>query len=346
MALTRLGIPQDFVDMVAAILRDRRFYVRDWGHESAWKQQTFGIVQGCPLSPFLFIIVMTVLLHDARGRLERTSYMAPEKIPSELVYADDTLTLGVDEANAQLHMEAIAAAGKQYGLEYNWAKLEVLPINTSGMIETPGGDTVTIKESITYLGSALSNDGRICTEVSRRLGAAKCTFGCLQRVWNNSTLGTQRKIQVLTACVYTKLLYGLTVVCLTKADKKRIDGFQARCLRRILRIPPVYYSRISNTTVLERARQKPLSQSLVNYQLLYFGQLARRPDSDPVRSCIFEHGSAKLKPLSGTRRVGRPRFHWGREMMKESLSRIGDEAKLQHLLSRSSEREWCTFVKT
>ena len=65
-ALKRFGIPQELVQMISAIYTDRRFIIRDAGSTSTWHPQAFGISQGCPLSPFLFVILMGVLIKDAK----------------------------------------------------------------------------------------------------------------------------------------------------------------------------------------------------------------------------------------------------------------------------------------
>ena len=63
-ALHRFGIPSDMIAMIQQIYSDRLFFVRDRDHESSQRHQHSGIIQGCPLSPFLFTITMTILMQD------------------------------------------------------------------------------------------------------------------------------------------------------------------------------------------------------------------------------------------------------------------------------------------
>ena len=64
-ALHRFGLPSHYLQVIRNIYTGRVFKVSDHGHESQEHHQYFGISQGCPLSPFLFVMVMTILLHDA-----------------------------------------------------------------------------------------------------------------------------------------------------------------------------------------------------------------------------------------------------------------------------------------
>ena len=69
-------------------------------------------------------MVMTVLMHDASNN---PAYKPnPAKTFEELLYADDTLILGADECNVALYMQAVNDAGAEYGLAFNWSRLEVL----------------------------------------------------------------------------------------------------------------------------------------------------------------------------------------------------------------------------
>ena len=55
-------MPPEMLSMIAAIYKVRKFIVRDGATTSSQKIQQAGIAQGCPLSPYLFVIVMSVLL--------------------------------------------------------------------------------------------------------------------------------------------------------------------------------------------------------------------------------------------------------------------------------------------
>jgi len=60
LSLERFGVPTHFTQVVRAIYTDRTFSVRDAGKTSEEHLQAFGTSQGCPLSPFLFAILMAL----------------------------------------------------------------------------------------------------------------------------------------------------------------------------------------------------------------------------------------------------------------------------------------------
>ena len=181
---------------------------------------------------------------------------------------------------------------------------------TSAKIQKPDGTDIKVQDSMVYLGSLLTADGRIASELGRRLGMAKSDFTVLERVWKHSSLSRKKQIRIFDACVCSKLCYGLFTATLNKADKRRIDGFHARCLRKILRIPHAYYSRISNKTVLEITKESCLSAKIQKQQEKYLIKLTERDDNDPARSFVFEPGSLNWRAKTCKRKQGRPRTEW------------------------------------
>ena len=77
--------------MVKAIYTNTKFQVKINGQLSDTYTQATGIRQGCPLSPYLFLIVMTVMFHD----IHKNDHAQTEKhrilgtIRDEVLFADD-----------------------------------------------------------------------------------------------------------------------------------------------------------------------------------------------------------------------------------------------------------------
>ena len=61
------------------------------------------------------------------------------------------------------------------------------------------GTSISCKDSMLYLGSLLAADGKITSELGRRIGMAQSDFRILEKVWKHSTLNRFNKIQILTA---------------------------------------------------------------------------------------------------------------------------------------------------
>ena len=331
--LQRFGLPAKFLSIISAIYADRRFTVRDTGRESSAKQQKFGVSQGCPLSPFLFSCLMTVLMHDARRLLsEAGTQLSGRLVCHEILYADDTLIIDTDKDVVHEFMTAISDVGQTLGLTLNWAKVETLAIRTEASIRAPSGEQIAQKESIQYLGATLAADGKIHHELARRIGAATADFKTLQKVWNHSTLNIRRKLRLFEAYVTSKVTYNLHVAWLNKSERRRLDGFCCRCLRRIMHIPSAFHSRVSNDEVFRRARVRPLSQVLLDRQSNYLHKLANLPNDSQLRASIFVPGSFHLSSPDGGRRVGRPRAEWGERVWRAALEVTGGEATLRQFL--------------
>ena len=71
-------------------------------------------------------------------------------------------------------------------------------------------------------------------EVARKIGAATADFHALDKVWKHSCISRARKLELYVSLIESKLRYALSSAWLLKADLRRLDGFQARCLRKIL----------------------------------------------------------------------------------------------------------------
>ena len=95
------------------------------------------------------------------------------------------------------------------------------------------------------------------------------------------------------------VMYGCESWTITKAKRRRIDGFERWCWRRLLRVP--WTARRSNQSILkEIIPGYSLEGLMLKLKLPYFGHLMRRANS-------FEK-TLMLGKIEGRRRRGRQRM--------------------------------------
>ena len=96
-------------------------------------------------------------------------------------------------------------------------------------------------------------------------------------------------------------MYGCESWTIKKAEHRRIDAFELRCWRRLLRVP--WTARRANQSILkETSPGYSLERLMVKLKLQYFGHLMRRADS-------FEK-TLMLGKIEGRRRRGQQRMRW------------------------------------
>ena len=102
------------------------------GHtESEYLIQRSGIRQGCPLSPYLFVLLMAAMFSDIKARLNTPKQREPiEGIQySEVLYADDTLIFGNYTCHINLLLKEIQTESCYYNMELNLYKCINLTLN-------------------------------------------------------------------------------------------------------------------------------------------------------------------------------------------------------------------------
>ena len=123
-----------------------------------------GLCLGSAETPRIAVHWATVLWFDASAELRlRLPRSSSDIAVDELVYADDTMVVAVDASRAETYMSCIASAGMDYGLCFNWRKVEASPIRCNFRVLKPDGCSIECKSSMICLGSLA---GRIVTDLA------------------------------------------------------------------------------------------------------------------------------------------------------------------------------------
>ena len=142
------------------------------------------------------------------------------------------------------------------------------------------------------------------------------------------------KLRLFNSNVLSVLLHGCETWKMTKEDERRLDVFQHRCLRRILKIR--WPMRVSNQEVRRQANiTTTISHEVRRRRWRMIGHVLRSDD---------EHTKVALTwTPQGKRSKGRPRETWRRTAERErkelgftSWNNAGDAAR--------SRGEWRSFI--
>ena len=323
-ALARLGIPEKMRKVIGCIYERPTFCVKHEQDLSGIKVQHAGIRQGCPLSPYLFFLVMSVMFYDIHADIDREICNSRlDRIRfSEILYADDTLLVTKDTAGTNKLLNKIETESAYYGLRLNQGKCCVLSMNGHNRIRFLDGTAVPHADEITYLGGTLTSDVSVANEVSNRISAAMATWKKLDVLWKHAQCSTGNKLRIFDAIVKARLLYGLETLEITKPQMSRLEAFHMKGLRKILRMDTTFINRANtNQEVLRRAsmamgtRHRPeknvqrIHETLKQKRVALAGHILRQDRTNPLRNISFRPNSAMPFEVLHRRR-GRPRKRW------------------------------------
>ena len=94
----------------------------------------------------------------------------------------------------------------------------VIKTHSTRTLHTPDGMPLKEVEQITYLGGLITNKMSARPEMTRRLGEAARAFKPLGMCWSHANISKQQKVEILTACIASKVFHNIETLWLLKCD--------------------------------------------------------------------------------------------------------------------------------
>ena len=190
-----IGSLEGILNLVTNVYTSQLLQVKSTGQTSKILEAKSGIRQGCPLSPCLFLIVHSMILHDVDKQLADSAGLLPwvfsqQKTPFyDLAYADDTaLIAGTAQRTEQL-LALVENTAAHSNLPLNWSKSLLFKSPSSqNHVYNQHGEMVKEAEYARYLGVILSRNGSSLKDVTERLRKARKHFGTIHHFWRNTGL--------------------------------------------------------------------------------------------------------------------------------------------------------------
>ena len=174
-------------------------------------------------------------------------------------------------------MLKVKEESEKVGLKLNIQKTKIMASDPITSWQ-PDGVTVETVSDFILLGSKITADGDCSHEIKRRLLLERKVMTNLDSILKSRDITLPTKVHLVKAVVFPVVMYGCESWTIKKAERRKIDGFELWCWRRLLRVS--WTASRSNQSILkEISPENSLEGLLLKLKLQYFGHLMRRAGS-------------------------------------------------------------------
>ena len=114
--------------------------------------------------------------------------------------------------------------------------------------------------------------------MKRRLLLGRKVTTNLDNILKSRDITLSTKVRLVKAMVFPVVMYGCESCTIKKAESRKIDAFELRCCRRLLRVP--WTPRRSNQSIVKEINsENSLEGLMLKLKLQYSGHLMRRVNS-------------------------------------------------------------------
>jgi len=353
-SLLRLGVPETFVKAIEALYSSPSFRVRDPHSTSASRTQGRGVRQGCPLSPFLFVCVLTCVMSDCDAEYLTRFGSLPTIFSSasplwDMEYADDTVLFSRSAVVMERLLHILQRRAGGVGLLLNYTKCEHLRLNTDLSLHFAlehgehgcqccsccstsfdFGTEVPTSELVKYLGIYLDPKAKSAPDISKRMGKAYGASKLLSPFFKCQSLPRGWRLRVYSQVLQSIILYSMESQTITKSLAAKVDALHWKVIRQVLGLKSPYYHRVVNPSdtpisnaYISRCASRvapklaPTSHLASRRRMKFLGHTLRHPDSTEYQIMFMPWFSYRIL-YPPTLRKGKPTINFPEFALSEA----------------------------
>ena len=317
------GVSEKYVRIVNDMYREATTQVRSSVGTTEKFEVRVGLHQGSALSPYIFDMVMDVIVAEVK-----------DEVPWSVLFADDIVLVATSKEEAEMKLEMWRRALEERGLKISRAKTEYMLLNGEDQGGTITLDTTEVKraKSFKYLGSCVSDNGEMDAEVSHRIQAAWQNWRKTSGVLCDKRFSVKLKGKIYKSVVRPAMIYSCETWPMKRAQERRMEVAEMRMLRWMCGV--TRRDRIKNDLIRGTTKVTEVSKKLQERRLQWFGHVMRREDEFPCKRVMNME-------VPGTRRRGRPRMRWrdsvNRDMREKEVNEdiVQDRRRWRRLITNS-----------
>lgn len=229
--LDHFGFPYNIKKWFQILYTNIKNSVKNNGWHSDYFNLGRGVRQGCPLSPYLFILCAEILAMQIRANNNIKGIIAGTKEYKILQYADDTQLFTLfDKNSVDGILETLGEFSEVSGLKINFEKSEVLRIgklrNKNSKIETHLALKWT-KDPIKVLGIFITPN--LTEAIEQNINPVIEKMSNIIKFWGHRKLTLFGKTTIIKSLLESQLIYRLSVLpspkieIMRKVDKMLFD---------------------------------------------------------------------------------------------------------------------------
>lgn len=331
-SLRQIGVDETIINWIKELYRVHECRVRTTVGHTDWFSINQGLKQGSVLSPVLFNVVMEVMIRKIRegngGNIKT------------MIFADDIMIWGHNHYEVQNQLNRWNALMKERGLKISAEKSEVIVVGRDSDLENEITlDNVKLKkvDGFKYLGSWITNDGKLDQEISARLESGARFYQSVKHLVWNRDVPKKAKVTMFKTYYVPITTYAGETWRLTERQWSRLQAGEMRFLRAIK--GKTRRDKIRNEEIRENIVDESLRQRVEKSRLKWYGHVKRMEEGRLPK--VMEELA-----ITGKRPRGRPRRRWIDDIKKDVTRRGYRFENIQQEEVWKDRKKWRGLVYT